>query len=47
MNDEDVTPAELAPLVCSWLRDHIQVHDVALVGYIETVEANRRAAASA
>jgi hemerythrin len=47
MNGEDVTPAQLAPLVCMWLRDHIQVHDMALVGYIETVDANRRAAASA
>jgi len=41
-NGEDVTPEELAPLVCTWLRDHIQVHDMALVEYIESIEASRK-----
>jgi len=31
---EDVTPSQLAPLVCRWLTEHIPVHDAAMVTYL-------------
>ena len=33
---EDMTPSELAPLVCRWLTEHIPVHDVAVVAYMHS-----------
>jgi hemerythrin len=47
MNGEDVMPAELAPLVCIWLTDHIRVHDMALVTFLQSADAAADAAANA
>lgn len=38
-NGDDLDPAELSPMICDWLTNHIERHDKAFVAYKHRVES--------
>lgn len=41
VNEENIEPSELAPLICAWLTGHIPTHDKAFVQHMERLHVSR------